>query len=186
MSKTKDNKEKETVETPETEAQPEQEKEQAAACEEADETKPDETAKLQEELQKQKELLLRTAAEYDNFRKRTEREKNAIYSDAVADAIEAVLPVADNIERAIEASKDAGEEYKKGLTMIEGQFTASLEKLGVSAFGAPGEEFNPDKHNAVAHIDDETLGENVIAEVFQRGYQIGDKIIRHAMVKVAN
>ena len=150
------------------------------------EKKNEELEKLKEELQKQKDVLLRTVAEYDNYRKRTEREKRAIYNDATAAAVEALLPVADNVERAVAASQDAGEEFLKGLSMIANQLSASLQKLGVTAFGEAGEAFNPDMHNAVAHIDDESMEENVIAEVFQKGYSIGDKVIRHAMVKVAN
>lgn len=141
---------------------------------------------LKEDLSKQKDLLLRTAAEYENFRKRTEREKSSIYADATSDSIIGILPVADSLQRAIESSADASDEYKKGLEMINSQFKTSLGKLGVESFGCIGDEFNPSIHNAVSHIDDESLGENAVSQVFQVGYKIGDRVIRHAMVQVAN
>ena len=145
-----------------------------------------ELEKLTEELSKQKDLLLRTAAEYENFRKRTEKEKTAIYSNAISLTILAILPIADSLDRAIKASENSSEEYKKGLEMINNQFNDSLKSLSVESFGNTGEKFDPQIHNAVSHIDDEKLDENVIAQVFQKGYKINDKIIRHAMVQVAN
>lgn len=162
-----------TQETAEQEAAPQEEK-------------PSEADQLREELKKQKDLLLRTAAEYENFRKRTEREKRAIYADATADAVAAILPIADSLEFAVKAQDGATEEYQKGLELVNKQFQDALKKLGVTAIGEPGEEFDPNLHNAVAHVEDETVADNTIIEVFQRGYKLGDKVVRHAMVKVAN
>lgn len=140
---------------------------------------------LKEELEKQKEVFMRTAAEYDNYRKRTEREKTNIYNDATASTIQTMLPVLDSLERAIESLNGADDEHAKGLNMIMAQMQDSLKKLNVESYGARGDDFNPELHNAVAQIDDPELEENQVAAVFQKGYKIGDKIIRHAMVQVA-
>ena len=128
---------------------------------------------------------LRMAAEYDNFRKRTQREKDGIYQDAVADTVKKFLPVYDNLERALH-HETADEAYKKGVEMTLTELVKILDALGVKPFGEAGEAFDPQRHNAVMHIEDESLGENVIAEVFQTGFAHGDKVIRFAMVKVAN
>lgn len=129
---------------------------------------------------------LRMAAEYDNFRKRSQREREQAYNDAVSRAVTALLPTYDNLERAIKA-ETADTEYKKGVEMTMTQLTESLKGLNVTVIEASaGTAFDPNFHNAVMHVEDENLGENVIAEVFQQGFQIGDKVIRHAMVKVAN
>ena len=129
---------------------------------------------------------LRMAAEYDNFRKRSQREREQAYTDAVSRAVTALLPTYDNLERAIKA-ETADTEYKKGVEMTMTQLTESLKGLNVTVIEASaGTTFDPNFHNAVMHVEDEELGENVIAEVFQQGFQIGDKVIRHAMVKVAN
>lgn len=129
---------------------------------------------------------LRMAAEYDNFRKRSQREREQAYNDAVSRAVTALLPTYDNLERAIKA-ETADTEYKKGVEMTMTQLTESLKGLNVTVIEASaGTTFDPNFHNAVMHVEDEALGENVIAEVFQQGFQIGDKVIRHAMVKVAN
>jgi molecular chaperone GrpE len=141
---------------------------------------------VQEELDKHKELLLRTAAEYDNYRKRTEREKAGIYSDATAASVVEFLAVADNLARALEQENCSAEDLHKGVAMVNTQLLAALEKLGVKEMGKVGEAFNPDLHNAVSHIEDENAGDNTIVQVFQKGYQIGDKVVRHAMVQVAN
>ncbi|XOQ48017.1 MAG: nucleotide exchange factor GrpE [Eubacteriales bacterium] len=151
----------------------------------ADETK-EELAKAQEELKKQKEILLRTAAEYDNYRKRTEREKAAVYTDATAAAVTEFLGVADNLERALEQKECSVEDLRKGVEMVQTQLMKALSKLGVEPMGKAGETFDPDLHNAVSHIEDENAGENTITQVFLKGYKIGDKVIRHAMVQVAN
>lgn len=146
----------------------------------------DELKKTQEELKKQKELLLRTAAEYDNYRKRSEREKSAVYADATSAAVAEFLSVADNLERAL-AQKDCGiEDLRKGVEMVDTQLKGALAKLGVTEMGAIGDAFNPDLHNAVSHVEDENAGDNTIVQVFQKGYQMGDKVVRHAMVQVAN
>ena len=129
--------------------------------------------------------FLRLAAEYDNFRKRTQREKDGIYQDAVADTVKKFLPVYDNLERALH-HETADEAYKKGVEMTLTELVKILDALGVKPFGEAGETFDPQRHNAVMHIEDESLGENVIAEVFQTGFSHGDKVIRFAMVKVAN
>lgn len=166
--------------------QPEAEAKAADQEAKAEEAKSDPLEELQKELGKQKDLLLRTAAEYENFRKRTEKEKRAIYADATAEAVKAILPIADSLEYAVKAQDGATAEYQKGLEMIQNQFNAALEKLGVSPVGEAGEEFNPELHNAVAHVEDESIAENTIVEVFQKGYMLKEKVIRHAMVKVAN
>lgn len=140
----------------------------------------------QEELQKQKDSYMRLAAEYDNYRKRTTAEKLNIYADATAKAVSEILVVADSLEAALKSSKGAPEEFRKGLELVNSQFTAALQKLGVEAFGEAGEAFDPQIHNAVSKVENEELGENAIAMVFQKGYKTGDKIIRHAMVQVAN
>ena len=142
--------------------------------------------KMEKELASQKDRLLRIAAEYENFRKRTEKEKASIYSDAISMAVGAILPIADSLENATKSLENLDENYKKGLNLIVNQFNESMKKLNVESFGDKGDTFNPDLHNAVAHIEDDNLEENVIAEVFQKGYKIGDRIVRYAMVQVAN
>ncbi len=136
-------------------------------------------------LREQEDKYLRLLAEYDNYRKRSQKEKETAWTTAKADTAKEFLPVYDNLERALK-QETADEAYAKGVQMIMTQFKTTLEKLGIQEIPALGETFDPNLHNAVMHIDDENLGENVVAEVFQTGFQIGDKIIRHAMVKVAN
>lgn len=143
-----------------------------------------EMEKLHEEINSMNDKYLRLVAEYDNFRRRTIKEKENIYADACADVLKEVLPVLDNLERAIQAEGNA-EDLKKGVEMTVSQFKSALEKLGVEEIPANG-DFNPNVHNAVMHIEDENLGANQIAEVFQKGYKKGEKILRHSMVKVAN
>ena len=128
---------------------------------------------------------LRVCAEYDNFRKRSLKEKEGIYGDVRSNVVTSFLPVYDNLVRALE-TKTEDEAYRKGVEMIMNQFNQTLEKLGVSEIPALGEKFNPELHNAVMHVNDESKGENEIVEVFQKGFKLGDKIIRFAMVKVAN
>ena len=129
---------------------------------------------------------LRMAAEYDNFRKRSQREREQAYNDAVSHAVKALLPTFDNLERAIKA-ETADTEYKKGVELTMNQLVESLKGINVTLIEASAvTAFDPNFHNAVMHIEDEAFGENQIAEVFQQGFQIGDKVIRHAMVKVAN
>lgn len=144
----------------------------------------EENKKLQEELDMTKDRLLRLTAEYDNYRKRTTKEKEGIYSDAYVDVLKEIIPIVDNLERAI-AADGSIEDLKKGIEMIIKGCQDSFTKLGVEEIDTSG-EFDPNVHNAVMHVDDENLGKNVIAEVFQKGYKKDDKIIRHTMVKVAN
>ena len=138
------------------------------------------------QLESVKDQFVRLTAEYDNYRKRTTKEKDALYQDAKADTIGAFLAVYDNLERA--AASEGGEDspHKKGLEMIFAQFKEILQKQGVTEMKALGKPFDPEKMNAVMHIDDENLGENVVAQVFQAGFMLGDRVIRHAIVQVAN
>ena len=152
-----------------------------------------ESEKLKEELEKAKADLaalndryLRLRAEYDNFRKRTEREKAAIYDDATSLAVTEILPVADNLERALQLEECCVEDLRKGVEMVQTQLHTSLTKLKITAVGEVGEAFDPNLHNAVSHIEDETLGENVISAVYQKGYKRNEKVVRPAMVQVAN
>lgn len=144
----------------------------------------DENEKLKNELDTVKERLLRTAAEYENYRNRTAKEKEGIYSDACSDVLKDILPALDNMERA-SSIEGSIEDLKKGIDMTVRQFKESLAKLGVEEIDASG-EFDPNVHNAVMHVEDENLGENAIAEVLQKGYKKADKVIRYSMVKVAN
>ncbi|AWK50987.1 nucleotide exchange factor GrpE [Clostridium beijerinckii] len=144
----------------------------------------DENKKLQEELDMTKDRLLRVTAEYDNYRKRTTKEKEGIYSDAYVDVLKEIIPIIDNLERAV-AADGSIEDLKKGIEMTIKGCQDSFTKLGIEEIDASG-EFDPNVHNAVMHIEDESLEKNVIAEVFQKGYKKDDKIIRHTMVKVAN
>lgn len=141
---------------------------------------------LKKDLKEQDERFLRLAAEYDNYRKRSEKDRISAYNDGKSKTVAEILSIADCIERAIEASGDADEEYQKGLQMLSEQFDASLGRLGVESFGCVGDGFDPELHNAISHIESDEVGENVITQIFQKGYKMGDKIIRHAMVSVAN
>ena len=138
------------------------------------------------QLESVKDQFVRLTAEYDNYRKRTTKEKDALYQDAKADTIKAFLAVYDNLERAVAAPGDEESPHKKGLEMIFHQYQDILKKLGVTEIEAQGQPFDPEKHNAVMHIEDETYGESVVAQVFQAGCMLGDKVIRHAIVQVAN
>lgn len=131
------------------------------------------------------EKYMRTLAEYDNYRKRTIKEKETIYPEAKAMVIEKILPVLDNFSRALESAENKDAFYE-GIVMLKKQLDDTLASLGVEEIKAVGEEFNPELHNAVMHIDDEQQGENTVVEEFQKGYKIGDRVIRHSMVKVAN
>ena len=166
-------------------AEEKEEKKEKKATKKAD--KADEkVTELQAELEEQKNQNLRLAAEYDNYRKRTQREKDALNGDIKAYIIGEILPVIDNFERATANTSADYETYKKGMEMIFTQFADIFKKLGVEAFGESGEAFDPMMHNAVMHIDSEDFGESVIAQVFAKGYKIGDKVIRCATVQVAN
>ena len=138
------------------------------------------------QLESVKDQFTRLTAEYDNYRKRTTKEKDGIYQDAKGDTIKTFLAVYDNLERAAAAEGGEDDPHKKGLEMIFHQYQEILKKLGVTEIEAQGQPFDPEKHNAVMHIDDENLGENVVSQVFQAGFLLGDKVIRHAIVQVAN
>lgn len=131
------------------------------------------------------EKYMRTLAEYDNYRKRTIKEKESIYPEAKAVVIEKFLPVMDNFQRAIDSAENKDGFYE-GVVMLKKQMDDVLTALGVEEIKSVGESFNPEFHNAVMHVDDDEQGENVIVEEFQKGYKIGDRVIRHSMVKVAN
>lgn len=128
----------------------------------------------------------RLYAEYDNYRKRTAKEREGIYTDAYVDAVSEILPILDNFERALQFKDADAENVTKGLEMIEKGFSEALTKMGVREIEALGKPFDPEKHNAVMHVEDEAFGENEVVEVFMKGYIKGDKVLRHSMVKVAN
>lgn len=140
--------------------------------------------KTKAEFAEVNDKYLRVCAEYDNFRKRSAKEREGVYTDAYSDALKEVLPVIDNLERASQYTEP--EKVSEGLALIFKAASEMLEKLGVETFGEAGEKFDPNIHNAVMHIEDEEKGENEIIDVFQKGYKKGEKIIRHAMVRVAN
>lgn len=167
--------------TPEVEETVKESDEQTPA---AEKDSAAEVEALKAELAELNDKYLRMAAEYDNFRRRSREEKDGIYESAVADTVGELLPIIDNLERA--AMYDDGEKVKEGLVMTAKSVTAVFEKLGVEQFGAAGEVFDPNIHNAVLHVEDESLGEGKIVDVFQKGYKKGKRIIRFAMVKSAN
>ncbi len=140
---------------------------------------------FQEKYEAEHDAFLRLAAEYDNFRKRTQKEKEASYTNGKADTLGKLLPVYDNLERAMN-QETADTAYKKGVELTMTELVKIFTGLGVEIFGNVGDEFDPNLHNAVMHIESEDLGENTIAQVFQKGFKIGDKVIRFAMVQVAN
>ena len=198
MSK-KQKTEAEEVKEEKTEAAPEEEAgkeaapeaETAAEPEKADAKASEAKPKDAEEKPKDDALAamndkyLRLCAEYDNFRKRSQKEKDALYDDIKANTLKAFLPVYDNLIRALAQSTE-DEAYKKGVEMIMAEFKKTMEKLGVTEMDCLGQKFDPAFHNAVMHVEDEEKGENEIVEVFQQGFMLGDKVIRFAMVKVAN
>jgi molecular chaperone GrpE len=196
MTENKENLVEEISEVPEdvdaTDAAATEDTEKQTKSEKKKQKKLDETvsaleAKLEakeKEIAELNDRYMRMAAEYDNFRKRSAKEKDGIYSDAYADALKAILPIIDNLERALMFSD--GEALTEGVKMTLKQFEDALSRLGVEAFGVRGEAFDPHFHNAVMQVEDPELEANTIAEVFQKGYKKGDKIIRDAMVKVAN
>ena len=144
-----------------------------------------ETNPWEEKYNAERDAHLRVAAEFDNFRKRTVKEKEASYGNGKADAVAKMLPVYDNLERALnQPTEDAA--YKKGVEMTMNELVKIFTGLGVEVFGNVGEEFDPNIHNAVMHTEDESLGENIISMVFQKGFKIGEKVVRFAMVQVAN
>ena len=204
------NEEKDKKETaPETEAQPVPEKPQESPAEEKTDKKADKKDEKKEKkfgrkkederaaaleaekeaLEKEKAALndkyLRICAEYDNFRRRSQKEKDNLYGEIKANTVQQFLPVYDNLTRALKQGTE-DEAYRKGVEMIMTQFENTLEKLGVKKIESLGQTFDPKLHNAVMHVDDEEQGENTIVEVFQEGFTVNDRVIRFAMVKVAN
>ena len=164
-------------------------KKEKARKDKAEKKKEDKAAPQEEKKaeppQAQSDAYLRLLAEYDNYRKRSQREKDSLYADIKADTLLKFLPVYDNLVRALNQPTE-DEAYRKGIEMIMTQFCTTMEKLGVEKIESLGKTFDPALHNAVMHVDDETKGENEIVEVFQEGFRLGDKVIRFAMVKVAN
>lgn len=146
---------------------------------------PDPIEELTAKLAAEHDNYLRLAAEYDNFRKRSQKEREALYTDIKAETAGKFLPVFDNLQRAL-AQETADEAYKKGVEMTMTGLMEVMAGLGITSFGEVGDSFDPNYHNAIMHKDDDTLGENVICEVFQTGFKLGEKVIRHAMVVVAN
>ena len=136
---------------------------------------------LKSELAESNDRYLRLAAEYENYRKRTAKEKGDAYADAYSDAIKAILPLADSLDKAIEFSPE-----DEGIKALTKQFSDILAKIGVTAIESDGKEFDPNLHNAIMHEEDESMGENMVSQTFQKGYMLGEKVIRHAMVKVVN
>ena len=170
---------------PEAAPQTEQPKEETKKEKKKRKTEREELETLRQQLGEEKDKYLRLAAEYDNYRKRSQKEKDHIYSDGVADTLTKFLPVYDNLERAMQQAT-ADEAYKKGVEMTMTQLKEVLTKLGIEEIPALGEPFDPNLHNAVMHVEDEGAGENTIVDVFQTGFKSGDKVVRFAMVKVAN
>jgi len=149
----------------------------------------DKVKELEAKLEEYDDRYKRMAAEYDNFRKRTAKEREGAYNEAFCDAIKEILPVIDNLERALsfaDAQSTADDKLAEGVVMTMKQLADTFTKLGIETIGEKGEKFDPELHNAVMHGEDETMGENEISDVFQRGYRKGDRIIRHAMVKQVN
>ena len=181
--------EKPEAQTEEKAGTPKEEKKEKAKKEKAEKKKEEKAApqedKKPEAPQAQSDAYLRLLAEYDNYRKRSQREKDSLYADIKADTLLKFLPVYDNLVRALKQPTE-DEAYRKGIEMIMTQFCTTMEKLGVEKIESLGKTFDPALHNAVMHVDDETKGENEIVEVFQEGFRLGDKVIRFAMVKVAN
>lgn len=169
-----------------TEAKDASAKEEPDKKKECQKAKEEKTNALEEELKAQKDKYMRLAAEYDNYRKRTANEKLSIYDDATAKAVTELLPVADSVRMALENLKDSDPEILKGVELISNQLAKSFEKLKIESYGEIGDAFDPNLHNAISKTDSDELDKNTISQVFQTGYKLGDKIIRHAMVQVAN
>ncbi len=177
-------KKKETAETPDAQS-PETSTEAAPEKKERKPRRNAEAEKLKAELEQKNDLLLRTAAEFDNYKKRTEKERIAVSEYAKAQVMKTLLPILDNVDRAA-VFEPGTEQYNKGIELIVKQLSDLSVKLGLVEIGAVGEQFDPNLHEAVMHIEDENLGENVIAQVLQKGYKFGDTVVRPAMVQVAN
>ena len=161
-------------------------KEEETPEEEVVKTKEEE---LEEKLQEQNDKYMRLFAEYDNYQKRSQREKDARYGDAIIDAVAAILSIGDNLDRALaaEVTSEDAVKLKEGVEMVKKEFDNALSKLGVTEIKAKGEQFDPNIHNAVMHIEDETIDDNTVVEEFMKGYIYKDnRVVRHSMVKVAN
>ena len=169
----------------EAKQEPEVKVEAEAAEEVTEEPKVEAKPAANDELKAANDRYLRLMAEYDNYRKRSQKEKDSLFSDIKADTVAQFLPVYDNLVRALNQQTE-DEAYKKGVEMIMNQFNATMDKLGVTEIESLGAKFDPTMHNAVMHCEDEDKGENEIVEVFQKGFKLGDKVIRFSMVKVAN
>ena len=180
MSKKKENTENTTVEETTENVETEE-----VATETETAAEPSAEEKLQEELKTQKENYLRLAAEYDNYRKRTQAEKLRVYADATAKAVEELLPLTDSVTAALESTPE-DDAQRQGIELISNQLAKCLEKLGVEACGEIGDTFDPNIHNAISRTEDENLPPQSLALIFQKGYKIGEKVIRPAMVQVAN
>lgn len=184
------------MEEPIPQEPPAQAEETAEAAEAVREEAPETFTVTREQMEKMEQLAgqlaalndkhLRLAAEYDNYRKRTTKEKESIYQDAKIDTIGKFLEVYDNLERAVQQAGDEDNVHKKGMEMIFHQLSAVLEKMGVTVVDPAGQSFDPQKHSAVMHIESEELGENTVSQVFQKGFLLGEKVIRFATVQVAN
>lgn len=182
-------KDKETEKKPKQKAEaenPKKQKEDTKAKEPQGNEEEKKEDPLQQELDETKERLLRLTAEYSNYKRRSEKEKQETYVYAKAETIKELLPVIDNLERALANETKDYDALKKGVEMTFSNLSAILQKLGIEAFGEPGETFDPNLHNAVMHVEDENYKTGEIVDVFQKGYKIGDKIVRPAMVKSAN
>ena len=154
-------------------------------AEATEETPLEEVNEFEQKFKDVNDKYLRTLAEYDNYRKSTIKEKESIYPEAKATVVEKFLPIMDNFQRAIDSAENKDAFYE-GVVMLKKQMDEVFTTLGVEEIKAVGEEFNPELHNAVMHVEDEETGENIIVEEFQKGYKIGDRVVRHSMVKVAN
>ena len=177
--------EPETPTTPETPEEAPKSKKESKSRKNGKKALEEELKALQEQLDSQRDAHLRLAAEYDNFRKRSQKEKDSAYTNGKADAVAKLLPVYDNLERALsQETQDAA--FKKGVELTMTELMKILQGLGVEVFGQVGDPFDPNFHNAVMHIENEELGENVLSQVFQKGFKLGDKVVRFAMVQVAN
>ena len=171
----------EAVETEEkAEAAVKEESKKEKKCKKSDKAEK-EITELKAKLAEADDKFLRLAAEYDNYRKRTAKEKSEAYTDAYCDAVKTILPLADSLDKALEFTPD-----DDGIKALSKLFSDILAKIGVTAIESDGKEFNPNFHNAIMHEDDETMGENLVSQTFQKGYMLGEKVIRHAMVKVVN
>ena len=175
----------ETKAAPEAEQKPDKKAEKKSEKAEKKSEKAPTKKSLEEELAAERDKYLRLLAEYDNFRRRSARERENIYTDVRCETLKKFLPVYDSLSRAL-AQTPEDDACRKGLEMIMTQYEKSLEQLGVVMIEAVGQPFDANLHNAVMHIEDENYGENVIVEEFEKGFKIGDKILRYSMVKVAN